>query len=65
MFPLYDTLRSRRFPIVNWILIISNGMVFYYELKMDEAGLFRFIQAWGLVPFQLASDPAETWVTIF
>ncbi len=65
MFPLYDTLRSRRFPIVNWILIILNGMVFYYELILDEAGLYRFIQTWGLIPFQLASNPAETWTTIF
>jgi membrane associated rhomboid family serine protease len=65
MFPLYDTVRSRRFPIVNWLLIILNGMVFYYELKLDEAGLYRFIHAWGLVPVQLASNPAETWVTIF
>jgi membrane associated rhomboid family serine protease len=65
MFPLYDTLRSRRFPIVNWMLIVLNGMVFYYELKMDEAGLFRFVQTWGLVPFQLTSNLADTWTTIF
>jgi membrane associated rhomboid family serine protease len=65
MFPLYDTLRSRRFPIVNWMLIILNGTVFYYELRMDEAGLFRFVQTWGLVPFQLTSNLADTWTTIF
>jgi membrane associated rhomboid family serine protease len=65
MFPLYDTLRPRRFPIVNWMLIILNGIVFYYELKLNETGLHRFIQTWGLVPFQLTSNPAETWVTIF
>lgn len=65
MFPLYDTLRSRRFPIVNWILIILNGMVFYYEFRLREAGLSRFIQTWGLIPFQLTSNPAETWITIF
>ncbi|MHB8776892.1 MAG: rhomboid family intramembrane serine protease [Anaerolineales bacterium] len=65
MFPLYDTLRSRRFPIVNWMLIILNGMVFYYELKLNEAGLERFVHSWGLIPFQLASSPAETWTTIF
>ena len=65
MFPLYDTLRSRRFPIVNWMLIILNGIVFYYELKLSEAGLYRFIHTWGLVPSQLISNPAETWITIF
>jgi len=65
MFPLYDTLRSRRFPIVNWMLILLNGMAFYYELKLGEAGLNRFIHTWGLIPFQLTSSPAETWITIF
>ena len=47
MIPLYDTLRSRRFPIINWMLIILNGVVFYYELKLGEEGLFRFIHTWG------------------
>ncbi|NOT02982.1 MAG: rhomboid family intramembrane serine protease [Anaerolineales bacterium] len=65
MFPLYSTLRSRRFPIVNWMLIILNALVFYYELKLGKAGLNRFIHDWGLVPFQLTSNPAETWVTVF
>lgn len=65
MIPLYDTLRSRRVPLVNWMLILLNGMAFYYELKLGEDGLFRFIHIWGLVPFQLASHPAEAWPTIF
>lgn len=65
MFPLYDTLRSRRSPIVNWMLILLNGMAFYYELKLGAAGLNRFIHTWGLIPFQLTSNPAETWITIF
>jgi membrane associated rhomboid family serine protease len=64
MFPLYDTVRSRRFPFVNWVLIILNGMVFYYELTMSEAELHRFILDWGLIPAQLALDSAESWVTI-
>lgn len=65
MIPLYDTLRSRRFPIVNWMLIILNGMAFYYELKLGEEGLFRFIHIWGLIPSQLASTPAAAWPTLF
>ena len=65
MFPLYDTLRPRRFPFVNWMLIILNGVVFFYELKLGKAGLSRFIQTWGLIPYQLTSDPAQTWITIF
>jgi len=64
MIPLYDTLRPRRFPIINWMLVIINGLVFYYELKLSDAGLYRFIQTWGLVPHQLASHLADSWPTI-
>ena len=64
MFPLYDTVRSRRFPIINWMLVLLNGLVFYYELTMSEADLHRFILDWGLVPAQLALDSAESWLRI-
>jgi len=65
MFPLYDTLRPRKFPIINWLLIVLNGLVFYYELTLGEQRLVRFIQTWGLVPSRLVADPAGSWITIF
>ena len=65
MFPLYDTLRSRRFPLVNWLLIGLNGITFYYELTLGQEGLYRFIQTWGLVPVRLTASPTESWITIF
>lgn len=64
MFPLYDTVRSRRFPIINWMLVLLNGLVFYYELTLGETELHRFILDWGLVPAQLALDSAESWLRI-
>jgi len=64
MFPLYDTVRSRRFPITNWTLVILNGLVFYYELSLSSTGLNRLIQTWGLVPAHLTSNLAQTWPTI-
>ena len=65
MFPLYDTVRSRRFPLMNWILIFANVAVFLYELQLGEDGLQRFIFTWGLVPAQLTSNPQQAWLTIF
>ena len=65
MIPLYDTIRSRRFPLVNWILILANAAVFWYELRIGEAALQNFIFTWGLVPAQFISAPQETWLTIF
>jgi membrane associated rhomboid family serine protease len=65
MFPLYDTVRSRTFPIINLTLIVANILAFLYELQMDPAALKDFIFSWGLIPARLLSDPSTTWTTLF
>jgi membrane associated rhomboid family serine protease len=65
MIPLYDTLHSRRFPLVNWLLIGLNALVFIYELTLPPAGLDRLTRIWGLVPEQLLAHPSALWMTIF
>jgi len=65
MFPLYDTVRSRKFPFINLTLVLVNVLVFLYELQMDQAGLKEFIFTWGLIPARLMSDPNIFWRTIF
>jgi membrane associated rhomboid family serine protease len=65
MIPLYDTLRSSRFPLVNWLLIGLNFIVFFYELSLSPAALDRLTRVWGLVPSNLMAHPATAWVTIF
>jgi membrane associated rhomboid family serine protease len=63
--PLYDTLRSRRFPVVTWLLIILNTLAFLYELQLSPAALEKFIRIWGLVPTRLIAYPESAWDTIF
>jgi membrane associated rhomboid family serine protease len=65
MFPLYDTLRARRIPLVNWSLIGLNALVFLYELSLSPAALDRFSRVWGLVPTQLVAHPYTGWPMIF
>jgi membrane associated rhomboid family serine protease len=65
MIPLYDTLHSRRFPLVNVLLIALNALIFFYELTLSPVGLDRLTRTWGLVPAQLAAHPLVAWVTIF
>jgi membrane associated rhomboid family serine protease len=65
MFPLYDTVRSRRFPAINLMLILINVLAFLYEIQMDSSALKGFIFEWGLIPARLLSDPSTSWVTIF
>jgi membrane associated rhomboid family serine protease len=64
MIPLRDTIRSRRFPLVNWLIIFTNAAAFYYELRIGPSGLNNFIDAWGLVPVRLWAEPQVAWVTI-
>ncbi len=53
MFPIRDTIRSYSFPIVNWLILIANTLVFLFELMLSPVGLEKFIGAFGLVPARL------------
>ena len=64
MIPLYDTLHSRRLPIVNWLLIALNGLVFLYEISLSPSALDGLTRSWGLVPSRLMAHPETMWVTI-
>ena len=65
MIPLRDTIRSRRFPLVNWLIILANAAAFYYELRIGPSALNGFIETWGLVPVRFWANPQTAWVTIF
>src|SRR3972149_3100891 len=65
MFPLYDTVRSHRFPAINLILIVINALAFLYEIQMNPSALKEFIFEWGLIPARLLSDPSTAWSTVF
>jgi len=65
MIPLYDTTRTRTFPLVNLGLILLNGLVFLGEVQMTPATLQKFIFTWGLIPAHLIENPLGAWETIF
>jgi rhomboid family protein len=65
MFPLYDTVRSRTFPLINLTLILANILAFVYELQMDPATLKEFVFTWGLIPAHFLSNPETAWPTFF
>jgi membrane associated rhomboid family serine protease len=64
MIPLYDTTRARRVPIVTWLLIGLNVLVFLFEMNLAPAALERFTRTWGLVPSRLMLHPEAAWITI-
>lgn len=65
MIPLYDTVRSRTFPVINWMLVGFNVLAFLREIGMEPAELQAFIFANGLIPVQLIANPEGEWIKIF
>jgi membrane associated rhomboid family serine protease len=62
MFPLGDDNSQRRsVPVVTFVLIALNVLVFFVELSAGQA----FIQQWAFVPRKFAADPAGQAHTIF
>ena len=65
MFPIKDTIRSRSFPLVTWLIILLNGLVFYYELGLSPLGLERLFRTYGLVAERFALENPLTWLPLF
>src|SRR5262245_51004069 len=57
MFPLRDTIPSKRAPFVLWLLILANGLAFFYELKLSEPELERAFAHYALVPARIELAP--------
>jgi len=57
LFPIRDTIPSRRYPVVNVLLICANVVVFLYEVSLGPK-LEDFISSYGLIPSTLFSLPA-------
>ena len=51
MIPIKDTIQSRSFPLVTWLLIIANVLVFVLiELPLGQTQLNRLISIYGVTP---------------
>ena len=62
MIPLGDDDRGRRLtPVVTYVLIAINVLVFFLELNNGE----EFIQRWAFVPGRFMADPVGQFVTLF
>lgn len=65
MLPIRDTVRSRSFPFMNWMIIIINVGVFFLQSNLSAPVMGRFAQVWGLVPQKVALDNPFTWYPFF
>src|ERR1700738_742884 len=62
MLPIRDTIPSRHPPIVTWVLILINGVVFLFELTMPEPALEQFFYLFGIVPARYTHPGWALWV---
>ena len=62
MFPIGDDNRMRRStPVVTYVLIVINVLVFLLEISSGDA----FITQWAFVPSRFLADPAGDFITLF
>jgi rhomboid family protein len=56
MIPIRDTIKSQRTPVMTWLIILANAVVFAHELRLTPEALERFLYLCGMVPARY-SDP--------
>ena len=61
MIPIRDTIRSRSFPLVNWVIIILNVAVFFIQSNLSSSGLENLIQNFALIPARVDLADPVTW----
>ena len=61
MIPIRDTIRSRSFPFVNWLIIILNTLIFFYQSNLPEGQLDAFIETFALIPANVEPLNPMTW----
>jgi len=62
MLPIRDSIPRRNPPIVVWLLILVNSLVFVFELRMPEEMLERFFYLFGVVPARYSHPEWAAWV---
>src|SRR5258705_4173115 len=50
MFPIRNTVPSRYPPVVSWMLIATNCLVFLFQSSLDPYGLEVFVRQFALIP---------------
>ena len=62
MFPVSDTIPHRNPPIMTWLLIIANVLVFLLEITMSPPAVERFFYLFGIVPARFTHPDWAQWV---
>jgi len=55
MFPIYDDVPTKRFPLITVILILINSAVFLYQMTLRNGG-YAFIYYMGMIPYEISHN---------
>jgi|YNPMSStandDraft_2_1061718.scaffolds.fasta_scaffold00003_11 membrane associated rhomboid family serine protease len=65
MIPLGDYNKTKGFSFFNWLLIITNVVVFVFQTMMNEYELNQFIINYSFIPARFLKDPITYFYTLF
>ncbi len=65
MIPIRDDNPTRRFPVINYLLLGLNVVVWLWEVNVEQSGATWLTAAYGLVPRRFLADPGGEAFTIF
>ncbi|QQG44121.1 MAG: rhomboid family intramembrane serine protease [Candidatus Roizmanbacteria bacterium] len=63
MFPLFDSTPRKHFPVINYLLILLNIVIFIYELLLPDPE--DFIRSFAFIPGNFNLTVVESYFTIF
>jgi membrane associated rhomboid family serine protease len=63
--PIRDRLPTRSFPFINYLLIVANVLVFFWEQALMESGYAALGGDFGFVPYQFNQAPIASSPTLF
>ncbi|MCH7664049.1 MAG: rhomboid family intramembrane serine protease, partial [Chloroflexi bacterium] len=65
MIPLRDTIRSRHVPVMTWLLLGANVLVFLFEISLGVNLQNRFIYTFSIVPARLLDGQPLFFLSLF
>jgi len=65
MIPLRDSVRSRHVPIVTWLIVAANTVVFLFSLMLNNAQLQGFVNTFAFIPASWQTNPIWWGISLF
>ncbi len=64
MLPIKDTIQSRIFPVITYLLIAVNTVIFFFELSLSSNLQEQLILTFGLVPANISLFDPVSWIPL-